>query len=342
MDIKRLIQKKLLKNKEIRVADIVRLTGFSRAYINRFFRELKDKGEIVLIGKANQAKYIIASKKNVEREKNKIMNFHGILHNKNLKEDGVLDQIKKQTGIWNGLSENIGKIINYAFLEMLNNAIEHSHSKKIEVNIVREAKLIRFEVVDFGIGIYNNIRKKKDLADDMEAIGELTKGKQTTAPEEHTGEGIFFTSKMADIFVIQSSKKKLIFNNLIDDIFVEDLSKKLRGTKVIFNISLKSKKNLNNIFREYSGNSFEFSKTKVLVKLYKIGTEYISRSQARRIMYGLDKFKFITLDFRNVKSVGQSFADEVFRIWQNKHPHIIINPTNTNENIDFMIKRAIG
>ena len=73
-----------------------------------------------------------------------------------------------------------------------------------------------------------------------------------------------------------------------------------------------------------------------------MGTEYISRSQARRILGGLDKFRTVILDFKNVKTVGQGFADEVFRVWKRHYPNIDIVTKNANENITFMIKRALA
>ena len=54
--------------------------------------------------------------------------------------------------------------------------------------------------------------KKKNLNSEMEAIQDLLKGKQTTAPEAHSGEGIFFTSKVSSVLTIQSSHKKLIYS----------------------------------------------------------------------------------------------------------------------------------
>jgi len=341
MDIKKLILKKLAKKKKIKVADIVKATGFSRAYINRFFQELKNDGKIILLGRANKARYIFAEKKTVARAKKELLSFHRVLKNKNIFEDVVLDEIRKNTGIFLGLSKNIIQILNYAFTEMLNNAIEHSRSEKIEVFMKRDEGAIRFDVIDKGIGIFNNIMKKRKLKNELEAIQDLIKGKQTTMPKEHTGEGIFFTSKAGDRLIIQGSNKKLIFDNILDDIFIKDI-KDIKGTKVTFIIGLKSKKGLNIIFREYSESLFKFSRTKVIVKLYRMDTDYISRSQARRILSGLEKFKIITLDFQGVDTIGQSFADEVFRVWKNHHSHINIQYKNANDNVDFMIKRTLS
>ncbi len=338
MDIKNLILKKITKQGKISISDIKKETGFSSAYINRFLKELKDDGKIILIGKSNRAHYILAGGGNINPKK-AILNARYILVNKNLHEDEILDKIKKDTGITLDLPKNTVSVIEYAFTEMLNNAIDHSKSKKIDVIVDRKDSFIRFNISDKGIGIFNSIIKKYNLKNELEAIQELTKGKLTTVPERHTGEGIFFTSRAVDKLMIQSWNKKLIFDNILNDIFIED-AKKLKGTRVIFYIGVKSKRKLENIFREYSDKNFRFNKTKVVVKLYKIDTNYISRSQARRILTGLEKFKTVILDFSKVDTVGQAFADEVFRVWQKNHLNIKIQCQNANENIVFMIKRA--
>lgn len=340
MDIRNLILKKLKKNKKIKVADIVKATGFSRAYINRFFQELKEEGRVVLVGKANRAYYVLAKKEAVSRAKKSILNIMRVLKNKDLAEDLVLDEIKHNSGIFLNLSKNVSDILDYAFSEILNNAIVHSRSKEIEIKMERTKKTVFFNVRDWGIGIFNNIRKKKRLKNELEAIQDLLKGKQTTAPKEHTGEGIFFTSKLGDILAIQSSTKKLIFNNILDDIFIKEV-KKTTGTKVNFAISIKSRTNINDIFKEYSQGAFAFNKTKTRVSLYKLDSNFISRSQARRILSGLEKFKVIALDFKKVDTVGQAFADEVFRVWKKRHPTIKIEYQNANDNILFMIKRSL-
>lgn len=340
MDIKKLILKELGKKKKLKVADIVKATGFSRAYVNRFFQKLKEEGKIILVGKANKAHYIFAKKDIIKKIKKETLDARCILRNTNLSESAVLDRIKRETGIFMGLSKNVVNILDYAFTEMLNNAIEHSRSKKIVVTMKRSAGNINFEVIDFGIGIFNNIMKKRGLKNELEAIQDLLKGKQTTAPEEHTGEGIFFTSKVADKLIIQSSRKKLIFDNQLNDIFIRDI-KLTKGTKVKFEIAKNSKRDLTRVFKEYSGEAFEFSKTKVTVDLYEMDNVYISRSQARRVLSGLDKFKTIILDFKNVETIGQAFVDEVFRVWQRHHPNIKIEYQNANKNILFMIKRAL-
>ena len=102
-----------------------------------------------------------------------------IMINKDLAEDKVLRQIKEESSIFQGIAGNVSSIVDYAFTEMLNNAIEHSASEKIDVVIMKTATDIRFTVADRGVGIFNNIMKRKRLASTMDAIQDLLKGKET-------------------------------------------------------------------------------------------------------------------------------------------------------------------
>ncbi len=334
-----MIIKRLKKKGKLKVSEIVKATGFTRAYVNRFFKELRDEGKVTLIGSANRAHYVLALRECVQNAKKNILDITLNLCNRNLNEDRVLANIKKKTGIFKNLRKNVSDILNYTFSEILNNAIEHSRSKTIKVNMARNADTVSFSVRDTGVGIFNNIMGKKRLRSVMEAIQDLLKGKQTTAPKLHSGEGIFFTSKATDILIIRGSDKKLIFDNLLDDVFIKDI-KSINGTKVNFAMNTHSKKILLNIFKQYTDASFEFSRTDVTVRLYEKRAQCVSRSEARRIVSGLDKFKTVILDFKNVNSVGQSFADEIFRVWKTGHPGIAIEVKNANENVQFMINRT--
>lgn len=338
-DVREVIHTFLEQNGYVRVADVTRKTRLSRAYIHRFLKQMTENGELVLVGKANQARYIPAKREHIRKAQRQILTAHRILRNQNLSEDRILDAIKRHSGIYERLPENVVRIVDYAFLEMVNNAIEHSRSPQIEVWMKRTKENVYFRVLDRGIGIFRNIMMQRQLNNEMEAIQDLLKGKQTTDPERHSGEGIFFTSKSADRLVIKGSKKKLIYDNLIDDIVVDD-ARIAEGTDVEFWISCRSTRNLQDVFAAYTGDAYEFGKTVVTVELFRTGGSYISRSQARRVLSGLEKFKEVVLDFKNVQAIGQGFADEVFRVWQSRHPHVHITLRHANENVMFMVKHV--
>jgi hypothetical protein len=131
-----------------------------------------------------------------------------------------------------------------------------------------------------------------------------------------------------------------MFNNRINDIVIDDISN-VEGTTVLFSLDLDAEKRIEEIFQNYTEeDTYEFSDTEVLVRLYKSDIDYLSRSQARRLLVGLDEFERVMLDFADIDTVGQAFADEIFRVWQNRHPDVSIQASNANENVQFMIDRA--
>lgn len=339
MDIRKRIERHLEQNGEVRAAEIIRETGLSRTYVNRIFQQLQREGKLHLVGKSNRARYVRAERGSIEKARAKELTFSRILENRNLEEDIILQQIKQETGIFNEIADNIRRIVDYAFTEMLNNAIEHSRSKRITLRMERMPTGIWFMVLDRGIGIFRNIMQTRHLSHELEAIQELIKGKQTTAPEAHSGEGIFFTSKVGDSLEIKSSTKKLIFDNTLGDTFIRTVKPRI-GTQVDFWITLSSSLQLEHVFREYANEEFTFDRTHVAVKLFKLDSGLVSRSQARRVLAGLERFRRITLDFGKVQMVGQGFVDEVFRVWQSHHPDTTIEIVGADENARFMIDRA--
>lgn len=341
MDVNNFILKELKQKGQIKASQIVKQTGFSRAYVNRFFQQLRNEGKILLIGKTNKSIYVLTDPKSVNQAKKNILNIDKDLINKNLDEALVLAKVKKQSGIFLELSKNIIDILDFSFLEMLNNAIDHSDSSKITVKIKQNESEVNFWIIDQGIGIFNSIKKKFNLPDDLIAIEHLLKGQQTTDPKKHSGQGIFFTSKLADVFTIVSNNKRLRFIKSLDDIFIDNV-KFIKGTKIFFSINKNSRTLAKKIFNEFSNEEFEFSKTKIAVRLSRNNQGLVSRSEARRIIMGLDKFKEIIFDFKNVDIAGQGFCDEIFRVWKNSHPKIKTNFINANKNVEFMIKRVSG
>jgi hypothetical protein len=90
-----------------------------------------------------------------------------------------------------------------------------------------------------------------------------------------------------------------------------------------------------------SGEDYGFTKTVVPVKLAQYGDEnLVSRSQAKRLLARVERFETVILDFSGVESVGQAFADEIFRVFAAQHPKVTLLELNTNSAVKRMISRA--
>ncbi len=336
----------LLKKEDfVTTSQAVKLFKVSRAYAQRLLHELHQEGVVELIGKARQARYVLTRKtEQLKAERLLIKQISLQLWNKGLDESLVFERVERETGIFLDVKKNVTDIVRYAFTEMLNNAIDHSDSEKIVVECRRTGTAIVFTVRDFGIGAFNNVRKTRHLPNTLAAIQDLLKGKATTMPERHSGEGIFFTSKAADVFILDSFEKRLTINNLLPDMFVSD-RRPLKGTLVTFSIGIQSSRQLVDVFKRHTSETdggHAFSKTRVHIRLHDLGTTFLSRSEAKRVLVNLEQFQEVELDFEDVDTIGQSFADEVFRVWKKAHPETKFLPINMTENVEFMVRHAGG
>ncbi len=334
----------IARNKgKINTSEIASKFNVSRQYANSLIFKLVTERKLLKFGSTRKAFYVLPefASEHSEIFPTKISKTYT---NKSLEEHKVLDEIEKKFTLILKQKENIRDIFTYAFSEMLNNAIEHSKSKKIDVEAYVKDKMLIFSINDFGVGVFRNIMEKRGLKSETEAIQDLLKGKTTTMPKSHSGEGIFFTSKSSEEFILDSFGYQLIVNNKINDVFLQKPKKIKRGTRVIFKIATDGNKHLTDVFKKYTNiddeSDYGFDRTEIKIKLYTTVGIHISRSQARRVLEGLNKFKSIILDFDKVPMIGQGFADEIFRVFQNKYPNIKIQSTNTNEAVKFMIDRV--
>lgn len=307
--------------------------GITRQALSVHLRGLIETGEVVRLGTTRGARYTLASRAPAARRIVRTLRTEG------LDEGRVWDRLAVQLNLRRALRPNVEAMVRYAFTEMLNNAIEHSEAEHCSVRISLEGGSVNFEVRDPGIGVFHSIASKLHLADEETALIELMKGRTTTMREAHTGEGIFFTSRAADRFVLGSHRIQVEWNRARDDVFVSK-RRFLEGTDVYFAVQRSTARRLEEVFAEFTPEEydFQFQKTRVLVKLLR--RDYISRSEARRLVANLEKFREIVLDFRDVQSVGQGFADEVFRVFAHRYPSIVIRTENTNPVIDAMIRHV--
>ncbi len=82
------------------------------------------------------------------------------------------------------------------------------------------------------------------------------------------------------------------------------------------------------------------SKTRARVRLSEHGTSFVSRSEAKRLLAGLEAFDEIVVDFAGVTQVGQGFCDEVFRVYPLSRPGVRVEPVHMGPAVAFMVGRA--
>lgn len=240
------------------------------------------------------------------------------------------------------LPDNVMNIWHYGFTEMFNNVIDHSNATNVIVQIKKTPSNIEMLLKDNGIGIFKKIQKELNLLDERHALLELSKGKLTTDPNHHSGQGIFFTSRMFDSYDILSGGVYFSHKFEYPEDFLFERDQVVTGTYVWMKLRNHTSRTTKKIFDQYSvGEDYEFDKTIVPVKLAQYGNEkLISRSQAKRVLARIEQFKFVVFDFTDVDSIGQAFADEIFRVFASQHPEIKITIIHENREVLQMITRA--
>ncbi len=238
---------------------------------------------------------------------------------------------------------HVREIWNYASTEMINNAIDHSGSKTVRVEVRRTAVWTEVVVADDGEGIFLKIQRALGLHDAREALLELAKGKLTTAPAYHSGEGIFFTSRAMDEFEIDSHQLRFTHDASRPDT-IEHHEGDVPGTRVRMRLANDSARRLRDVFDAFTDPEEQtFDRTVVPLRLAQFGGDLlVSRSQAKRVASRFERFKRVELDFTGVETIGQAFADELFRVFASAHPDIRIGPLHAGPAVDAMIRRAVA
>lgn len=329
------IRQFILENIQVHPSDIAAVTakefGITRQAVNKHIRRLAEQNAIVVKGSTKNRSYHL----------HPLVEWSETYSLKNTLEEDVIwsSDIRPLMG---DLPDNATDIWSYGFTEMLNNAIDHSSGEKVYIWVGKTAVDTTIIILDDGEGIFRKIQKELDLHDERHAVLELAKGKLTTDPENHTGQGIFFSSRMFDEFDIISGK--VYFSHQFDktEDWILERTQSQEGTAVFMKLKNNTSRTSKKVFDQFSsGDDYAFNKTVVPVRLAQYKDEkLVSRSQAKRLLARVDRFKVVIFDFTDVESVGQAFADEVFRVFKKQHPEMELVSINANQDVTQMVRRA--
>jgi anti-sigma regulatory factor (Ser/Thr protein kinase)/uncharacterized protein (DUF1330 family) len=323
------------------VRDVALASGASRQAAHRQLARLVEAGMLASEGKGRATRYrgSAAGGPTPPSPPPRAPTFDRSYATAGLEEDQVWRDLDAASpALAAPAAKNARALLQYALTEMVNNAIDHSGAPAVRVQAGADAQHAWFRVEDAGLGAFENVRAALGLPDALGGLQEISKGKRTTQPARHSGEGIFFTSKVADQFQLLANGLRWQVDNVRGDQAVGTAPPR-PGTTVTFEIATDKRQTLEQVFARYT-HDFEFDTTRTVVKLFAYGVRFVSRSEAKRLLEGLDRFRHVVLDFQGVESVGQGFVDEVFRVWAKSHPAVELTAENMSAPVAFMVSRA--
>jgi hypothetical protein len=330
-DIRRFIVENVDKHSSDIAAVAADKFSITRQAANKHLKNLSSEGALRPRGKTRSRTYKLCAQREDQAEY-------------------PLDEQTNEDLAWNqsvapfvrNFPENVRDIWHYCFTEMFNNALDHSAGKRAILKITKTAANTQLLLMDDGIGIFRKIQAAMNLADERHTILELCKGKLTTDPAKHTGQGIFFTSRLLDSFDISAGG--VYFSHVLGDEedWILERPEYTPGTAIFMKLNNRTSRTCKKVFDSYSNEEdLGFIKTVVPVRLAQYGTEkLISRSQAKRVLARVELFKVVIFDFEGVPVIGQGFADEIFRVFANSHPQIEISPIRASSDVKRMIESA--
>ena len=241
------------------------------------------------------------------------------------------------------LPTNVQKIWRYAFTAMMNNALEHARASAIVCVVSRNRLCTIIGILDNGIGIFRRIQQDQteklgEVPTAAEAAALLYPGGYTSEPDTHAGEGIFFTSRLMDHFVIRSDMQLFTPNG--EDEEDEGSGERFRGTAVQMALNNDSTKELSAVMDHYLDPDAGFVRTELPLARFFGGDFPVSRSEARRLLAVLADFREAELDFSGIEDLGRDFAHELCTVAAGQYPTLHLVMKNTNTAVAGALRRA--
>lgn len=306
--------------------EAAREAGVTRQAAHYHLRRLEQAGRLVREGRGRGSRYVPA------------VDYHATYPLAGLDEASVWMDIIDEVQAVGAAPSTTQRVLRFALTEMVNNAIDHSAGTTLELDVTSNTGF-SFRIADDGVGVFRHLSSRLGI-DDVSAAFELTKGKRTTDPTRHSGQGIFFTSRIVDRFRLEANGVRLLVDNNLNDFAIGE-SKVRAGTTVWWEIDRNTERDPKSVFDEYTDSeTLDFTKTRIPLAALG-GPSFISRAEAKRVADGLDRFDEAIVDFSGVTDVGHAFADELFRVWANTHPGTRLVPVSTSPVIDRLLNSVM-
>jgi anti-sigma regulatory factor (Ser/Thr protein kinase) len=241
------------------------------------------------------------------------------------------------------LPRHVERMVQHGFTELVNNAADHSGGSSVTVSLRQTPTHVQLLVSDDGCGVFDKICTAFNLEDTQHAMLELSKGRLTSAPDAHTGRGLFFSSQLADVFDIHANNTAYQRRAWESSGWKKGRALPRQGSSIYMAIALNTTRTLDGVMEAWStqGDGIEFDQTRVQLRLLTTeGQALDSRAAARRVGSRLATFKRAEIDFDGVSDVGHGFTDELFRVFAKANPQIELVATNTTPRIEALVKSA--
>lgn len=236
----------------------------------------------------------------------------------------------------------VARMAEHIFTELLNNAIDHSGGTNVTVSMRQTPLQVQLLVSDDGCGLFERVAQGFDIDDPHRVMLELSKGKLTSSPDRHSGHGLFFASRLSDIFDLHANASAFQCCSWGPRAWKPRRGASRQGTSVYAALTLDTSRTLDGVLRAHSssGSDYTFERTSVALNLLtggQPGALLTSRAEAKRAVHRLAQFRHAEIDFSGIGQLGHGFADEMFRVFARAQPGLEISAVGMAAQVAAMV-----
>jgi hypothetical protein len=137
-------------------------------------------------------------------------------------------------------------------------------------------------------------------------------------------------------FALEGNGIRLIVDNDLGDFAIGESIVNV-GTAVWWEVDPQIARDSAKVFAEFTDEDYAFTRTRIPLRALG-GASFISRDEAKRVTDGLERFEEVILDFDAVTEVGRAFVDELFRVWESRHPGTRLLPVSMTPLVERMVR----
>jgi anti-sigma regulatory factor (Ser/Thr protein kinase) len=243
------------------------------------------------------------------------------------------------------LPAHVHRMARHAFTELVNNASDHSGGTQVTVSMRQTPAQVQLLVSDDGCGLFRRIEDSFAIGEPALAMLELAKGRLTSQPERHCGQGLVVTSLLADVFDLRANaasfQRRAWSEAKWHGMPPQAALTNRAGTSVYLAIALDTDRTLDSVLHALStqpnGHAFDLASVPLSLIAGANGGALTSRAEAKRVASRLLAFRRAEIDFAGVDEVGHAFAHELFSVFRRAHPEVELVPLAANPQVASML-----
>lgn len=217
-----------IKRKNRSTDEIQKEFNISRQMVHKYLKPCIESGQISKSGRTKGTVYTYGS---IQQERAR---FSKVFPVKGADTDAILEEIDMKTGISRKCNEKSGRVISRCLKNLIDNAIFHSGSELMMLNLKINHYNVEFKIEDSGTGIFSSLKKRYGLPDEGD-IPVLLKRAARGVQDDALGSGLIYCMQNALAFEIRSGKQQ--FTYTAPDTFAAEDIPLVKGTVIKLSIS---------------------------------------------------------------------------------------------------------